>query len=386
MMTLKNGFNIVALASSSLFLLQQAGHTNAFAYVDQPDGIVPRIPADKTNAKINSAKTTPAPDPNELQKYATFCETLADAARKEIQPYWRQSRHALGQEVKVEENRSVFQSASPVTLADRAAERAMRDLISEHWPEHGIYGEEYGIKDADADWVWVLDPIDGTRSFITGKPLFGTLVSLLYKGTPVIGCIDQCILNERWLGIAGQESTLNGIPIKTDGVETLSDAEMYSTTPDMFQDGHEQLKFDAMRDAVKTAHYGADCYAYALVASGFGADVVLEADLGLYDYCALVPVLEGAGGIITDWTGETLTLGNHESSKGRVVASANSQLHDQALQILNKSTKAGEDILGVPPKSDELLAAVLDSKQSNSNVTPLICGLMLGEVIAHLGP
>ena len=102
----------------------------------------------------------------------------------------------------------------------------------------------------------VLDPIDGTRSFITGKPLFGTLISLLYKGTPVIGIIDQCILNERWLGVAGQQSTLNGDPIATDGVHLLSDAELYATTPDMFQDGHEKVKFNAMRESVRTPHYG----------------------------------------------------------------------------------------------------------------------------------
>ena len=233
----------------------------------------------------------------------------------------------------------------------------------------------------------VLDPIDGTRSFITGKPLFGTLISLLYKGTPVIGCIDQCVLNERWLGIAGQESTFNGRPIKTDGVISLSDAEMYSTSPDMFQDGDELFRFDAMRGAVKSTHYGADCYAYALVASGFGADVVVEADLGLYDYCALVPVLEGAGGVISDWTGESLTLENHESSKGRVIASANSLLHDQALQILNTPTISIDDILRVSP-DDELLALLkeMPSKQPNSNVSHLLCGVMLGEVIAHLGP
>jgi len=233
----------------------------------------------------------------------------------------------------------------------------------------------------------VLDPIDGTRSFITGKPLFGTLISLLYKGTPVIGCIDQCVLNERWLGIAGQESTFNGRPIKTDGVISLSDAEMYSTSPDMFQDGDELFRFDAMRGAVKSTHYGADCYAYALVASGFGADVVVEADLGLYDYCALVPVLEGAGGVISDWTGESLTLENHESSKGRVIASANSLLHDQALQILNRPTISSDDILRVSP-DDELLALLkeMPSKQPNSNVSHLLCGVMLGEVIAHLGP
>mmetsp|Transcript_24982 Transcript_24982/g.43701 ORF Transcript_24982/g.43701 Transcript_24982/m.43701 type:complete len:163 (-) Transcript_24982:99-587(-) len=162
---------------------------------------------------------------------------------------------------------------------------------------------------------------------------------------------------------------------------------MYSTSPDMFQDGDELFRFDAMRGAVKSTHYGADCYAYALVASGFGADVVVEADLGLYDYCALVPVLEGAGGVISDWTGESLTLENHESSKGRVIASANSLLHDQALQILNRPTISSDDILRVSP-DDELLALLkeMPSKQPNSNVSHLLCGVMLGEVIAHLGP
>ncbi|KAL7537197.1 hypothetical protein ACHAXR_007651 [Thalassiosira sp. AJA248-18] len=324
-----------------------------------------------------------------LEKHAAFANQLADAARKEIQPYWRQSRHALGQQIKVEDDRSVFQSASPVTLADRAAEHAMRELITEQFPDHGIIGEEYGVKDEDADWVWVLDPVDGTRSFITGKPLFGTLISLLYKGNPVIGIIDQCILNERWLGISGQESTLNGRPIKTDGVGLLSDAEMYSTTPDMFRHGDELCKFDAMRGAVRTPHYGADCYAYALVASGFGADIVVEADLGLFDYCALVPVIEGAGGVITDWKGNNLTLSNHESSKGRVLASANSLLHSQALEILNTPPAAisNDGILMVRPDDDELLAVLGDaSKQSNSNVSHLICGVMLGEMIAHYGP
>lgn len=202
----------------------------------------------------------------------------------------------------------------------------------------------------------------------------------MYKGKPVIGIIDQCVLDERWLGIAGKESTLNGKPIKTDGVASLSDAEMYSTTPDMFKAGDEMSKFDSMRAAVRTPHYGADCYAYALVSSGFGADIVVEADLGLYDYCALVPVLEGAGGIISDWTGTSLTLGNHESSKGRVLASANSLLHNQALEILNKPA-IDDDLLEV--LDDASPFASMLRKQSNSNVTPLLCGVMLGEMIAH---
>ncbi len=201
---------------------------------------------------------------------------------------------------------------------------------------------------------------------------------MLHKGTPVIGIIDQCVLNERWLGIAGKESTLNGVTIKTDGVLKLSDAEMYSTTPDMFEHGDALTKFDAMRGAVRTPHYGADCYAYALVASGFGADVVVEADLGLYDYCALVPVIEGAGGVISDWTGERLTLSNHEKSRGRVLASANSSLHRQALDILNTQTLPSDDTV-------EALSSIPLHRHNANGITPLICGVMIGEFIAQFG-
>jgi len=240
MRTPRRGVIALAATATASFLLD-----NTHAFISY-EGLMGKL----TNHQLPTNNI--GIEPRILEQHAIFANELADVARKEILPYWRQNRAALGQQIKIETDRSVFQSASPVTLADRAAECAMRDLITEKYPDHGIYGEEYGIKDADADWVWVLDPIDGTRSFITGKPLFGTLISLLYKGTPVVGIIDQCILNERWLGIAGKESTLNGKVIQTDGVLTLQEAEMYSTTPDMFQHGHEMNKFDAMRKAVRT--------------------------------------------------------------------------------------------------------------------------------------
>ena len=280
----------------------------------------------------------PPPDSSTLEAYAVFASKLADAARLEIMPYWRRSRGELGQEIKTEENRSVFQSASPVTLADRAAERKIRELIAQSCPAHGIVGEEYGAQNSDAEFVWVLDPIDGTRSFITGKPLFGTLISLLHRGTPVIGVIDQPVLDERWVGVVGRQSTLNGAPVRTDGVSKLQDAELFSTTPDMFKEGHEMDRYSALSSLTRTSHFGADCYAYALLASGFGVDMVVEADLGLYDYCALVPIVEGAGGAITDWEGNDLGMHNHDACKGRVVASANSSLHEQALRILKSDS------------------------------------------------
>mmetsp|Transcript_28282 Transcript_28282/g.60274 ORF Transcript_28282/g.60274 Transcript_28282/m.60274 type:complete len:313 (+) Transcript_28282:148-1086(+) len=266
------------------------------------------------------------------EELASFANELADEARKVILPYWRQP---IEVESKMEHDRPIAES--PVTIADQRAEIAIRKLIEERYPKHGIYGEEYGQVRTDAEYVWVLDPIDGTKSFITGKPLFGTLIACLKNGEPIIGVIDQCVLDERWVGVVGSGTTFNGNPITTAGCSELKESMMYATTPHMFHEGEESDKFKQMCNAVKRPLYGADCYAYAIVASGFGADVVVEADLGLYDYCALVPVVEGAGGVMSDWCGRRLTLGNHEASKGRVIACANEGLHKEAMAILGKS-------------------------------------------------
>lgn len=270
------------------------------------------------------------PDCDEL---AAFASELADAARKVILPYWRKP---LAVEEKDEPDRAI--AASPVTEADRNTERALRDLIESRYPEHGIFGEEFDAVREDAEWVWVLDPIDGTKSFITGKPLFGTLIACLHRGTPVVGVIDQCVLDERWVGVVGRGTQLNGRPCTTaGGLPSLKDALLYATTPEMFRAGFEASRFGALGAKVKRALFGADCYAYALLASGFGTHLVVEADLGLYDYCALVPVVQGAGGVITDWQGLPLTLQSHKAgaSKGRVVAAADARLHEQAVQVLS---------------------------------------------------
>lgn len=277
-----------------------------------------------------------------LKKKAALAHELADVARKAILPYWRRP---IKVESKIEEGRSIAQAESPVTIADRQAEMDMRSVIEREYPSDGIYGEEFGTIRTDADWVWVLDPIDGTKSFISGKPLFGTLIACLYKGTPVIGIIDQCVLDERWFGVLGQTSTLNGDPIQTNTKTALKDAMLFATTPDMFGPGEETEKFNAVKAAVLRPNYGTDCYAYALVASGFGADLVVEADLGLYDYCALVPVVEGAGGVMTDWSGRRLTLENHEVSRGRVVAASSPALHREALAILSADSTSKDTTL-----------------------------------------
>jgi len=278
-------------------------------------------------------------DDHQAKELASFAEELADAAAAAILPYWRHPS-LLTVETKEEEGRSPAQTVSPVTAADRAGERAMRNLIEARYPTHGVYGEEYGqIRvDDSAEFVWVLDPVDGTKSFITGKPTWGTLIACLCRGVPVVGVIDHCVLNERWVGMPGSPTTLNGQPVHVDpSVTKLSDATVYTTTPDMFRVGEELEKFEAVRRTSLRTLYGCDCYAYALVASGFGADAVVEADLGLYDYCAVVPVLEGAGGVISDWKGKQLTLQNHDDSKGRVVACSNADLHAEMVNVLNMS-------------------------------------------------
>ncbi|HYG91892.1 MAG TPA: histidinol-phosphatase [Azospirillum sp.] len=219
--------------------------------------------------------------------------------------------------------------ASPVTVADREAERTIRAIIEAERPEDGIYGEEYGTKNLDAEWVWVIDPIDGTKSFITGRPIFGTLVALLHRGNPVLGIIDQPIIGDRWIGAAGRPTTLNGQPAKVRACPGgLSDAMLGTTSPDLFP-GPTAAGFERVKAGVKTTVYGGDCYTYGLLASGY-YDLVIEAGLKLYDFAALVPVVTGAGGIMTGWDGKPLGAG----SDGRVIAAGDARTHREALAIL----------------------------------------------------
>uniref|UniRef100_A0A7S2VT40 Histidinol-phosphatase n=1 Tax=Zooxanthella nutricula TaxID=1333877 RepID=A0A7S2VT40_9DINO len=211
----------------------------------------------------------------------------------------------------------------------------MRQRILARYPSHGVYGEELGQWQTEAEFVWVLDPIDGTKSFITGKPLFGTLIALLRHGRPVLGVVDQCVLGERWVGANG-ETRLNGARVRCRGAARLADSMLYATTPHMFAPGVEERRFARLRDRVKRPLYGCDCYAYALLASGF-VDLVVEADLGVYDYCALVPVVTCAGGRMSDWNGQELTLATAKDCNARVVAAATESLWAEALSILSGS-------------------------------------------------
>jgi inositol-phosphate phosphatase/L-galactose 1-phosphate phosphatase/histidinol-phosphatase len=252
------------------------------------------------------------------REFEGLAHRLADAAGEIQRRYFRTP---VAVETKADD--------SPVTAADREAEAVMRDLIRAAHPDHGLFGEEHGRDRADAEFVWCLDPIDGTKSFITGRPLFGTLIALVHAGRPVLGVIDQSILRERWVGVAGEGAWWNGRPARTRPCRHLADATLFCTSPQMFKTPAEQAGFAAVESAVRLPMYGGDCYAYGLLASGF-ADLVVEASLAPYDYMALVPVIEGAGGRITDWQGGALGF----DSPGQAAAAGDAGTHAECLHTL----------------------------------------------------
>ena len=246
-----------------------------------------------------------------------FANQLADAAGAAIRPYFRE---AHGLETKAD--------ASPVTRADREAEAAMRTLIEARFPDDAIIGEEHGVREGTSGRAWVLDPIDGTRAFITGRPIFGTLIALVADGWPMLGIIDQPILKERWLGSVGQPTMLNGKPATTRACRELKDALLATTSPALF--GDDQLHaFEHLDGVVRSTVLGGDCYNYACVASGW-LDIVVEAGLKLHDFAALVPVVEGAGGRMCDWQGDPLTA----DSVGEVIAAGDPARIEDILEAL----------------------------------------------------
>jgi inositol-phosphate phosphatase / L-galactose 1-phosphate phosphatase / histidinol-phosphatase len=243
---------------------------------------------------------------------------LADVAGTAIRPLFRSD---FAHEAKAD--------ASPVTEADRAAEAAIRAILDKECPNDAIIGEEFGEKEGTSGRCWVLDPIDGTISFMAGRPIFGTLIALLQNGFPVLGVIDQCISGERWVGVTGRETTLNGQPVSTRRCRELADAVLASSGPQYF-DNHGAEHFMAL--AAKTNQrtvWGGDCYNYGLLASGH-IDLVVETGLKLHDFAALVPVVEGAGGTMCDWNGEPL----HAASDGHVIALGDPARLDDVLEGL----------------------------------------------------
>ena len=230
---------------------------------------------------------------------------LADAAGAAIRPHFRSGISA--------ERKG---DATPVTLADRDAEDAMRRILRAEARDDSIIGEEFAAEAGKSGRSWVLDPIDGTTSFLAGRPIFGTLIALVVEGWPVLGVIDQPILGERWVGVSGRPTLLNGKPVRTRPCRALAEASLATTGPHYFDD-HDGGHFMGL--AAKTDHrrmiMGGDCYNYALLASGH-IDLVCEAGLKLHDWAALVPVVEGAGGTMSDWNGDPL----HAGSSGHVLA------------------------------------------------------------------
>jgi len=250
---------------------------------------------------------------------------LADAAGAVIRPYFRTPH---GEETKAD--------LSPVTRADREAEAAMRRILDAERSGDGIVGEEYGEKPGVTGRQWVLDPIDGTRSFTAGRAIFGTLIALVEDGWPVLGIIDQPVQRERWLGVAGRPTLFNGAATRTRVCAALDGARLATTSPHLFADG-DVRHFLALAAAVReTPLYGGDCYNYALLSSGH-LDLVCESGLKLHDFAALVPVVEGAGGRMCDWDGDPLTA----DSPGHVLAIGDPARTDDVLEALRAVPHAG---------------------------------------------
>jgi len=217
---------------------------------------------------------------------------------------------------------------SPVTIADRETERVMRQVLAERCPEHGIFGEEHGQERLDHRFVWVLDPIDGTKSFITGMPLFNNLIAVLDAGRPVVGVVDTPAIAERYHAVMGRGAWCAGQRLETSGCERLAQAAVYRAGHVPADPGLHR-RFDRLAGKGRVQRYGYDAYVYALLAAGH-LDLMVETDLEPYDYLALVPLIEEAGGVITDWSGAPLGL----DSKGDVLAAASPALHAEALALL----------------------------------------------------
>jgi myo-inositol-1(or 4)-monophosphatase len=256
------------------------------------------------------------------EKLIQFANRLADASGAAIRPFFRQRI-----EVVHKPGRHAF---DPVTEADRGAERAIRAIIERERPDDAILGEEYGEKPGTSGWRWVLDPVDGTRSFITGRHEWGSLIALERDGAPVLGILDQPVLGERFIGVNGRSVLVqNGAraPLKVRECPTLAEAVLCSTDPSAYMDDAQQAGFAALKRKARLTRYLGDCYIFAMLAMGF-IDVIAEGPLSRWDVAALFPLVEGAGGAVTNWKGQAWRDGD------AVLASGDARLHVQALALL----------------------------------------------------
>ncbi len=256
-----------------------------------------------------------------------FFNILCDAAAAETLPRFRAATPI---------DNKLDHDFDPVTEGDRQAERAIRNLITSRYPNSGIVGEEFGNVRTDAEFKWIIDPIDGTRAFISGLPVWGTLIGLYRNGAPYAGAMDQPFTRERFLALPDENGTCTTSisidkaepeKLATRRTQKLEDATLMTTSPHLLKENDERPRYDALERRVNMARYGCDCYAYSMVAAG-QIDLVVESGLNIYDIAALIPIIEGAGGIVTDWHG------NDASQGGQILAAANANLHQQAMETL----------------------------------------------------
>jgi len=254
-----------------------------------------------------------------LEEFLSFSNHLADESAKIIKQYFRKSLSIDNKE-----------DNSPVTIADKNTELRIRELIKNNYPSHGILGEEFESINVDSEYLWVIDPIDGTRSFIAGHKDFGTLIALLQKKKPIIGIINCPMHDERWVGVRGRKTLMNAEEVKTSNITSL-DKSYICTSGLYFDNDHFRKGFDKIIKHTRYHRFGGDCYMYGMVASGL-IEIVVEDTLKVHDFMALIPVIEGAGGKVSDKYGRTINI----NSEGSIIASANADLHNQVIQIINK--------------------------------------------------
>lgn len=253
--------------------------------------------------------------------FAAFVDRLATVSGDTILPFFRTT---LGID-----NKAGGQGFDPVTEADRAAEIAMRNLIRQHFPNHGIVGEEFDDERADAEFVWVLDPIDGTKSFVAGLPVWGTLIALTHHGEPAFGLMHQPFIRERFSGDgtgARYRGPAGARNLSVRRCAKLEEATLFTTSPLLMNDA-DRACFGRVEKRVRLSRYGGDCYAYCLLAAGH-LDLVIETELKPHDVAALIPIVRGAGGIMTAWDGGPPQNG------GRIIAAGDARAHEAAMKML----------------------------------------------------
>lgn len=255
--------------------------------------------------------------------FSAFIGRLATASGETILPFFRTSLCV--------DNKSLKADFDPVTEADRAAEAVMRRLIKANFPQHGIVGEEFGNERENAEYVWVLDPIDGTKSFIGGFPIWGTLIGLLHQGSPVFGMMHQPFIGERFSGDNGSAAYKGPSGERKLSVRrcaSLSEATSYTTSPLLMNEADRDV-FGRVERTARLSRYGGDCYSYCMLAAGH-IDLVVETELKPYDIAALIPIITGAGGIVTTWDGGPAQNG------GRIIAAGDPRVHEEAMELLNR--------------------------------------------------